>query len=381
MSQPLAPAAVRRWLAGPLPPDVALALDRLTRTEDVRHVAVMPDVHLSHEVCTGTVVATARRLYPHAVGNDLGCGMAALRFAGGAALLAGERPAARLLAGLYRTVPAIRHPRLTLREELPEALGGLPLSHPLLEKLKGRDGRVEFATLGRGNHFVEFQADDEDRLWLMIHSGSRAMGQAITEHHLTRARPSNTGLPFLDADDAAGRAYLADLDWACRYADTSRRAMAEAVAALVAELFGIAADWGSGVCCNHNHVSREVHFGEEFWVHRKGAISAREGETGIIPGSMGTASFHVAGRGHAAALCSSSHGAGRRLSRAQAFKTVRDGEFERQLKGVWFDHRLAAKLRDEAPAAYKDIHAVMRAQRDLTRIVRRLRPLLSYKGV
>lgn len=380
MSQSLTPAAVRRWLAGPLPRNVAQALDRLARTDDVRHVAVMPDVHLSHEVCTGTVVATKRLLYPHAVGNDIGCGMAALRFECEAAVLADERSAARLLAGLYRTVPAIRHPRATLREELPAALRDAPLSDPRLEKCKGRDGRVEFATLGRGNHFIEFQADEEGRLWLMIHSGSRALGQAITGHHLAKARPANTGLPFLDGEGEAGKQYLTDLDWACRYADESRRKMAEAVAALVAELFGIGADRDSLVSCNHNHVRREVHFGEALWVNRKGAISARDGEPGIIPGSMGTASFHVVGRGNEESLCSSSHGAGRLMSRAQAMKSVRGDDLRRQMRGVWFDHGLAGKLRDEAPAAYKDIHAVMRAQRELTRTVRRLRPILSYKG-
>ena len=381
MSNPLAQVIVRRWLAGPLPRDVALALDRLARTDDVHYVAVMPDVHLSAEVCTGTVVATRRQLLPQAVGNDIGCGMAALRFQCAADILASEASAARLLAGLYRIVPAIRHPRLRVPGPLPEALDSVQLSHPRLGKLKRRDGSLEFATLGRGNHFIEFQADEQDGLWLMIHSGSRAMGQALNVHHLGQCRPTNTGLSCLDAESAAGQEYLADLDWACRYADESRRQMAEAVIGLMADLFGVSADRESFLSCNHNHVTREAHFGEDFWVHRKGAISARENQPGIIPGSMGTASFHVAGRGHEDALHSSSHGAGRCLSRGQAFKAIPGHELHRQLKGVWFDHRLAGKLRDEAPSAYKDIHAVMHAQRDLTRIVRRLRPLLSYKGL
>jgi tRNA-splicing ligase RtcB len=371
---------VASWLAGPLPHDVADAIDRLARTDDVQHVAVMPDVHLSDDVCTGTVVATKRLLYPAAVGNDIGCGMAAVGFECTADVLADDRQAALLLAGLYRTVPPIRHPAASMRTHLPAGLNAEALSHPRLDRLKNRDGRVEFATLGRGNHFVEFQADDEGRLWLMIHSGSRALGQVINEHHRACARTANTGLLCLDADSALGKAYLADVTWACRYAEESRRAIVDTVTALVAGLFGAAADPDSIIHCNHNHVRREVHFGKELWVHRKGAISAGEDEPGIIPGSMGTASFHVAGRALAEALCSSSHGAGRCLSRAQAFKEIPGAEFHRQMKGVWFDHRLAAKLRDEAPAAYKDIHTVMRAQRDLTRIVRRLRPLLCYKG-
>ena len=190
---------VRRWLAGPLPRDVSLALDRLARSDDVCHVAVMPDVHLSEEICTGTVVATRRLLYPNAVGNDIGCGMAALRFHGDCGQLADEQAAARLLAGLYRIIPAIRHGRATAPLELPSGLADLPLSDGRLEKLKSRDGRVEFATLGRGNHFVEFQADESDQLWMMLHSGSRAIGRAIKEHHLANAKLSSSGLQYLDA--------------------------------------------------------------------------------------------------------------------------------------------------------------------------------------
>jgi tRNA-splicing ligase RtcB len=268
-----------------------------------------------------------------------------------------------------------------MREKLPNTLYSVSLSHGKLEKLKGRDGRVEFATLGRGNHFIEFQADEDGQLWLMIHSGSRAMGKAINEHHLGQASRSNTALLHLEAESEVGRAYLADLDWANRYAEESRKAIAEVVIALVAGQFGFPADRGSVICCNHNHVRKEMHFGEMLWVHRKGAISASKGEYGIIPGSMGTASFHVIGRGNEAALRSSSHGAGRAMSRGQAFKTISGKEFSRQMQDIWFDHRLAEKLRDEAPSAYKDIKAVMRAQRELTCAVRKLRPLLSYKAV
>ncbi len=214
----------------------------------------------------------------------------------------------------------------------------------------------------------------------MIHSGSRAVGQAIHEHYVSQAVASDTGVVFLHDDSDIGRAYRSDADWACRYATASRRAIATAVAELVAGLFDTTADWDSFIHCHHNDVRREAHGGTEWWVHRKGAISAQKDEQGIIPGSMGTASFHVRGRGHETALCSSSHGAGRRLSRSEAFHKIGVWELERHMKGIWFDRRLASKLRDEAPAAYKDIHAVMRAQRELTCIVRSLRPLLVYKG-
>lgn len=379
------PRATRtQWLCQPLPADVERSLDRLAAAPDVCRVAVMPDVHLSGDVCVGVATATTRLIYPGAVGGDIGCGMAALRFDAAAEILADEKRAARVLSGLYERIPAIRHGRASAPSQLPGVLGERPLSHPRLEKLKARDGRVEFGTLGRGNHFLELQADGDGRLWLLVHSGSRAMGQAITGHHLRIAVPFHasaaTELASLAADEAEGAAYLSDLAWAREYARLNRLAMIDQVAELLESLFGAAADGASLIQCDHNHVRRETHDGEELWVHRKGALSAQEGEEGIIPGSMGSTSFHVIGRGHVAALCSSSHGAGRSMSRTEAARAISIKQFNRQMHGIWFDHRRLAQLRDEAPSAYKDIHAVMRAQRDLTRIVRALRPLLSYKG-
>lgn len=180
-------APIRRWLAEPLPRDVAAALERLARCPDVRHVAVMPDVHLAHDVCVGTVVATSTLLYPSAVGGDIGCGMAALAFDAGAADVLGEESrAAALMAALYDRVPANRQ---RAARELPAELAERVLSHSSLETIKRRDGRVQLGTLGRGNHFLEFQADEEEgRLWVMLHTGSRGVGQAIRDHHLEAAR-------------------------------------------------------------------------------------------------------------------------------------------------------------------------------------------------
>jgi tRNA-splicing ligase RtcB len=252
-----------------------------------------------------------------------------------------------------------------------------------LQKLADRDGRYQLGTLGRGNHFVELQADEQDRLWLMIHSGSRGMGQAITAHHCKRARSEGQTdrLIHFDAETSAGRDYLTDVAWAITYAEQNRLAMIAGVERLLAELFGVQLDQETLIHANHNHVRWESCQGQDYWIHRKGALSAAEGEVGVIPGSMGSASFHVTGRGQASSLCSSSHGAGRELSRGEAAKRISARRVEQEMQGVWFDHRHAAALRDEAPSAYKDIQAVMRAQRQLTRIDRRLRPLLSFKGV
>lgn len=386
MSRPTPGAARTQWLCQPLAGEVERSQERLADSPDVCRLAVMPDVHLASEVCVGVVTATRRLIYPGAIGGDIGCGMAALAFDANAAMLADENSAARLLAGLYRRVPTMRHEAASASSQLPGALCEQSLSHPRLEKLKMRDGRVQFGTLGRGNHFLEFQADERGRLWLLVHSGSRAMGQAITSHHVAiairaAAHASNSGrLCSLASDTEQGAAYLADLAWAREYARLNRLAMVEAAADLLASLFEINADWSSLIHSDHNHVHRETHDGEELWVHRKGALSAYDKEPGVIPGSMGSASFHVAGRGHAAALCSSSHGAGRTMSRSEAARTISVKRLQKQMHGVWFDRRQTARLRDEAPSAYKDIRAVMRAQRDLTCIVRELQPLLSYKG-
>jgi tRNA-splicing ligase RtcB len=376
---------LHQWLAQPLPPDVRRAVDRLRRCPDVRHVALMPDVHLAHDVCVGTVLATARTLYPAAVGGDIGCGMAALALDASAALLAEEPAAARLMAALYDAVPPNRHraPR-----DLPAPLNETPLSHPTLEAVRRRDARVQLGTLGRGNHFLEFQTDDEDRLWLMVHTGSRGVGQAIRDWHLdqARARASSgsrdrpTTLIGVDAESPEGLAYRRDMDWALAYARANRDAILAAVATVMRDAFGVATVPSSRLDCHHNFVRGETHLGQPLWVHRKGAVPAAAGEPGIIPGSMGAPSFHVEGRGCPASLCSSSHGAGRAMSRDAARRAITPRELERQMRGVWFDRRHAHRLRGEAPAAYKDVHAVMRAQRDLTRIVRTLRPMLSYKG-
>lgn len=382
MNMNQAPDKVHTWLAEPLPRDVAESLARLAEAEDVQHLAIMPDVHLANEVCVGAVVATRRLIYPAAVGGDIGCGMAAIGFDASADLLRDERSAARVLARMYQRIPSLRHSKQTMPARLPDCLQGQPPSHPRLEKLAHRDGRVQLGTLGRGNHFLEFQADEHGQLWLMAHSGSRAMGQAITAHHLAQAvlGTSAARLRFLDAETDLGQAYLSDVGWALRYAAENRLAMVGAVSEVMADLFKIGADPQSVVHGHHNHVRRETHFGEELWVHRKGASSASAGELGVIPGSMGTASFHVEGRGHEPALRSSSHGAGRAMSRTEAAEKIGVKQLQRQLDGVWFDHRQSQRLRDEAPAAYKDIHEVMRAQRDLVRIVRALRPILSFKG-
>jgi tRNA-splicing ligase RtcB len=338
----------------------------------------MPDVHLAGDVCIGTVVATERLIYPSAVGNDIGCGMLSIALNADASILDNERNAGLIFAALYDSVPSNKH---RSPHELPSNLSAFPLSDRRLQKLATRDGRVQLGTLGRGNHFLEFQSDAGGQLWLTIHSGSRAVGQTIADHHLRGATTTVTGLKFVDTRRDSGQLYLADVAWARSYAAENRLAMLAAVADLLHELFKITTDDASLIHCDHNHVRQELHAGRLLYIHRKGAQSAAVDEPGIIPGSMGAATFHTLGRGCTDSLTSCSHGAGRALTRTDARRTVTSKDFARQVGRLWYDHRIAAKLRDEAPFAYKDIRKVMKAQGELTRIVRELRPLLSYKGV
>jgi tRNA-splicing ligase RtcB (3'-phosphate/5'-hydroxy nucleic acid ligase) len=374
------PAPMRTWLAAPMDHDVSEAIERLRHAPDVQHIAVMPDVHLAADVCIGVVVATSHLIYPQAVGGDIGCGMLAVAFDIEATALQDPETAGRVLAGLGRAVPARRRNRCSPITR-PADLDAVELSDPSLETRRRTEQVIEFATLGSGNHFIEFQADEDGRLWLMVHSGSRGIGPAIRDHHLDRAQRLGGGLRALDASTERAAMYLRDAEWARRFADASRRAMAIEVGTVTERTLGACLCWETIITTDHNHVSLERHGGRELWVHRKGAMPAGLGQAGVLPGSMGSFSHHVEGRGHEAALCSSAHGAGRALSRTAARAKVTERELRRQMEGVWYDYRMSGKLRDEAPAAYKDIKAVLRAQRDLVKVTRVLRPLLNYKGV
>jgi len=305
--------------------------------------------------------------------------MLAVAFECPAEVLRNPQHAGALLRLLGERIPSQRRHRAKALS-LPADLAAGDLSHPSLSAAIKDEGRLQLGTLGGGNHFIELQADEEDRLWLMIHSGSRAMGQVIKAHHVARAEVRSSAMAALDAETDAGRAYLQDQAWACRYAAANRAAMSRDVIQIMKDLFRIEADESSTIACDHNHVRREEHFGQMLLVHRKGAMPAGAAMPGVVPGSMGTWSYHVEGRGCAESLRSSAHGAGRLLSRHAARERFGRADLRRQMEGVWYDPRGAGALREESPRSYKDVRAVMRAQSDLVRIARMLRPLLVYKG-
>lgn len=371
---------IRKWVSHRLSTAVERSLITMRRATDVQYLAVMPDVHLATDVCIGAVLATNSIVYPAAVGSDIGCGILAIRLDVEADLFSSAAQAAKLLSGLYRTVPTNKHHAATAPESIGQKLLDWRLSDPVLEKLKPRDARVQLGTLGRGNHFLEFQSDNEGSLWLMIHSGSRAMGQSITRWHLDKLSDDSAGLVGLNTEYSTGQEYLNDMNWAREYAAQNRLSMMNATLSLMKAHWSIDADHESLIHTDHNHVQFETHFGKRLLVHRKGAQHLEADQAGIVPGSMGTCSFLVVGRGCAEALNSCSHGAGRRLSRTEAKKKVSSKRFDAQMKHVWFDRRKSNRLRDEAPEAYKDVREVMRSQRELVRIVSEQQPVLNFKG-
>lgn len=360
-----------RW-----PKSVAEMIDTTRRLRDVRRVAVMPDVHLSQGFCVVTVLATDQLIYPSAVGGDIGCGMLALAFNTSADALH-PKLAQMLLKLLPKLVPANRHPGA-----VHVALANRPrLSHARLDRVMQRDGKIQLGTLGRGNHFLELQRDlANDRLWLMIHSGSRGLGQTISAHHQQHPTGHSHGRAYLDALTSVGRAYLHDLAIARAYARLNRIRMARAVCFVLHELARITTDPTSVIHTDHNHVRFERLDDQCFWVHRKGAAPAFTGLPSVIPGSMGTASFHVVGLGMNDALQSSSHGAGRIIDRTTARHRITPQNLTQQMRGVYFNVNAVSRLTDEAPTAYKDIEHIIRLQRGQVKILRRLMPLLSYKG-
>ena len=360
----------------------------------VGHVAAMPDVHLGIGATVGSVIPTRRALIPAAVGVDIGCGMSAARLTLDAARLPDSlRPVRRAIED---TVPVgfAAHNRPAADDAVLDAL------RPGVERILDRHPAVgkrlrnvrekwprQLGTLGGGNHFIEVCLDETDRVWVMLHSGSRGVGNVLGRHFIALARRDmERQLSRLPAKDLAyleeGSDHFADyvdaVRWAQGYALQNRRLMmARILAALRTCLppFRVA---GTAVECHHNYVAEEEHFGEPVYVTRKGAIRAGRGDLGIIPGSMGARSYIVRGLGSQESLESCAHGAGRRMSRSQAKAAYTAADLERQTAGV--ECRKDAGVVDEIPGAYKDIETVMANSSDLVDIVHALKQVVCVKG-
>jgi tRNA-splicing ligase RtcB len=352
-------------------------IENIADCPGIRQVAIMPDAHEGPIAPNGIAAATQKTVFPQLVGSDIGCGLSAIRCEAVADDLS-QYLGLELLSRMRRAIPTIK--RGSPAFGLPVACPEDGLSCETLCRAAARQGRLQLGTLGRGNHFIELEADQSDRLWILVHSGSRAMGQTITAHHLAQATlHSKNGIAGIETDADQNCPYLDDMRWAVSYARENRLAIVNAIADILEGLIGIQVCETSWIDCPHNFARIEMFNGEYFLVHRKSANSALLGELGIIPGSMSTGSRIVRGLGNPDSLNSSSHGAGRAMSRAVAFDQIKARDFTRVMVGVIWDEKHADKLRDEAPQAYRNIDSVMRAQRGLVKTIERLRPLLNDK--
>jgi tRNA-splicing ligase RtcB len=394
---------VRMWTEGVPVEDAARAqIANLARLPILGGpVAIMPDVHLGKGATVGSVIATRAAIIPAAVGVDIGCGMVALR----TSLAASDLPESlsRVRAQIERDVPVgfdlhrgpvvderrgedaarLRTRMLALRDRFERlAIVGM------LGKLDHARVWNQVGTLGGGNHFIELCVDEMQRVWVMLHSGSRNVGNRIGEVAIGEARRlaereerhlPDRDLAWLSEGTPAFERYVAGLRWAQDYAALNRDVMLHLTLQSLARFFpqDIAVR-ESAVNCHHNYADVEEHFGRPLWITRKGAVSARAGELGIIPGSMGARSFIVRGKGNAASYHSCSHGAGRTMSRNEARRRFTRADLAAQTAGV--ECRKDAGVVDELPAAYKDVDAVMAAQSDLVEVVHTLKQVLCVKG-
>lgn len=392
-------APIKLWTRGvPVEDEARQQLINTARMPFIyRHLAVMPDVHLGKGSTIGSVIPTVGAIIPAAVGVDIGCGMMAARTSLTAADLPDNLHALRSAieaavphgktfgkrdAGAWSEAPA---PVDAMWRTLAGSFKRITDKNPRLERT---NNRLHLGTLGGGNHFIEVCLDEEARVWFMLHSGSRGVGNAIGSLFIELAqadmRQHIANLPDRDlAYFTEGSQHFDDyveaVGWAQDFARRNRLLMMESVVAAARRIIvkPFVADV-EAVNCHHNYVQRETHFGREVLVTRKGAVAAHKGQLGIIPGSMGAKSFIVRGLGNEDAFCSCSHGAGRSMSRTQAKKRFSVADQVRATEGV--ECRKDKDVIDEIPMAYKDIDAVMAAQADLVEIVHTLRQVVCVKG-
>ena len=354
------------------------------------HLALMPDAHLGRGATVGSVIPTLGAIIPAAVGVDIGCGMIAVRTQHTAADLPTERASVRqaieraipLSAGGANRKISREHTQVRLDEleTMAEEAGFDPAAY-------AKKWKLQLGSLGSGNHFIEISLDEEDRVWLFLHSGSRGVGNRIAQHHIKAAEAycrtnwiqlPDRDLAYLVEGTPQFDAYIRELRWAQHFALLNREEMMDRVVRQYAEWVGEPVTELERINCHHNYTEQEKHFGKNVWLSRKGAINAEAGRPGLIPGSMGTASYVVVGKGNALSLNSSPHGAGRAFSRSAARKRFTGDELREAMKGI--EYRDTDAFIDEIPGAYKDIDQVMADADDLVEIRHTLRQIVNVKG-
>lgn len=353
------------------------------------HVALMPDAHLGKGATVGSVIPTLGAIIPAAVGVDIGCGMIAVRTQWHVDELPSDRRSVReaveraiplSAGGANQKVTATAQERVADLEARAEKAGFDPDTY-------APRWRLQLGSLGSGNHFIEVTVDEEGTVWLFLHSGSRGVGNRIAQHHITIAADlcrkwwidlPHRDLAYLVEGTDEFWAYVRELRWAQHFALLNREEMMDRLVACVQEWTGEQVERREQINCHHNYTEQEEHFGRKVWLSRKGAISAREGEPGLIPGSMGTASYVVAGKGNPVALHSSPHGAGREYSRSAARRQFTVEQLREAMHGI--EYRDTDAFVDEIPMAYKDIDVVMADAADLVEVRHVLRQIVNVKG-
>jgi tRNA-splicing ligase RtcB (3'-phosphate/5'-hydroxy nucleic acid ligase) len=397
---------VKMWTQGvPIEAEALQQLDNAARLPIVfKHVAAMPDVHYGIGATIGSVIPTIKAIIPAAVGVDIGCGMIACK----TSLNARDLPdsLARLRSEIEKAVPHGMTPKQFRRDganrdkgswetppneadaawaQLVDEFEAICVDYP---RLKNTNNHRHMGTLGGGNHFIEICLDEQGGVWIMLHSGSRGVGNAIGTHFIELAKKDaelhQRNLPDQDlAYFEEGAQYFGDyvrgVGWAQKFARLNREVMMQRVIGALRKVISKPFETHlEAVNCHHNYVQKETHFGQEVFVTRKGAVSAKAGELGIIPGSMGAKSFIVRGKGNVDSFMSCSHGAGRSMSRTKAKKLFTIADQIKATEGV--ECRKDADVIDEIPMAYKDIDAVMEAQKDLVEVVYTLKQVVCVKG-
>lgn len=353
-----------------------------------KHIALMPDVHLGKGALVGSVVATKDALIPAAVGVDIGCGMNAIKTPFVAEQLEGKLKKIRL--DIEAAIPVGFNANKDVEKAVTNWQGWANFKelHSGVKDLQGK-AMKQMGSLGGGNHFLEVCVDTENQVWLMLHSGSRNIGNVLAQCHISTAKDlakmSNTyladpDLAYFVVQSQQFHAYWRDLQWAQQYAFVNREIMMARFKQVVEKNLGGGKKTKSllAVNCHHNYAEKEIHFGEEVYVTRKGAVRAREDDYGIIPGSMGAKSFIVKGKGNHDSYCSCSHGAGRLMSRTKAKKHYSLDDLIQQTDGV--ECRKDEGVLDEIPGAYKPIDQVMKNQSDLVEVVATLKQVVCVKG-
>lgn len=348
------------------------------------HIALLPDAHVGYGMPIGGVLATEGEVIPHAVGLDIGCGVRAWRTGIPAAEVRPSLP--EMIRSVERSIPTGFDWHKTSQANRTDLFDDVPDSRPLAAEIE--KAQKQAGTLGGGNHFIEFQEDDEGCVWVMLHSGSRNVGKQMADHYDQVARnenrgrsavPEQWGLAHLPIDSEAGSEYLAVMDFCLRFARENRRLMMDSVRAAIARRFpGV--ETAPVIDVHHNYAAIETHMGREVVVHRKGAVLA-EGRV-VVPGTMGTSSYVCEGLANPRSFRSCSHGAGRAMSRKQAKKTISVDAVLRDMerRGITLRSRKRSDVAEEAAEAYKDIDIVMAEQADLVKPVVQLTPMGVLKG-